>query len=200
MRLNDEKQDILAGKCEPPRRTMFPFDASHAGRGGTIRFPDGERDLRPFKGQLLGPRALGRWPRSPGRAPTTACPTTGAATDPRRSAIVSITCGRPCGCTNIPTAGWPFLMARAVLSVLTRKDVAVTSPLAPLKSAWRPTGLWVCGQRKSVDRLNSNKRTGQMMCYKPRRGAPTPRNAALASSRLSATAPLGPWDGARAAR
>ena len=32
-------------------------------------------------------------------------------------------------------------------------------------------GLWTS---KSVDRLNSNRRTGQMMCYKPRRGAPTP--------------------------
>src|SRR6516164_285266 len=105
-------------------------------------------------------------------APTTACAITGAASRFRRSAIVSITCGLPCGYTNIRTAASPFLMARVVLSVSTRKDVAVISSLAPLKSAWRPTGLWICGQRKSVShkphRPTSNRRSGQMMCYKPR--------------------------------
>jgi len=56
-------------------------------------------------------------------------------------------------CTNVRTAASPFLMARVVLSVLTRKDVAVISSLAPVKSAWRPDG---------------NRKSGQMMCYKPR--------------------------------
>jgi hypothetical protein len=64
------------------------------------------------------------------------------------------------------------LMTRVVLSVLTRKDVAVISSLAPLKSAWRPIGMWICGQCKSVahkpHRPNSNRKIGQMMCYKPR--------------------------------
>jgi hypothetical protein len=64
------------------------------------------------------------------------------------------------------------LMARVALSVLTRKDTAVISSFAPLKSAWRPIGLWVCGQRKNVvhnsHRPNRNRKSGQMMCYKPR--------------------------------
>jgi hypothetical protein len=46
---------------------VLSFDASYPGRGGTIGFSRGERDLRPFKGQSFGPCAIGRWPRSPGR-------------------------------------------------------------------------------------------------------------------------------------
>jgi hypothetical protein len=62
------------------------------------------------------------------------------------------------------------LMARVVLSVLTRKDVAVISSLAPLKSAWRP---------------NRNRKSGQMMCYKPRTSSrATDRTAAPQTAAL----------------
>jgi hypothetical protein len=53
---------------EPPRRTMFPpLTRPTLVAEVLLGFPDRERDLRPFKGQLFGPCALGRWPRSPGR-------------------------------------------------------------------------------------------------------------------------------------
>jgi hypothetical protein len=81
----------------------------------------------------------------------------------RGSAIVSITCGLPCGCTNIRTGLWLFSMDHAAWSGSMRKDVPMMSSLAPLKSVQRPARrLWVCGQRKSVahkphKRNNSSK-------------------------------------------
>jgi hypothetical protein len=53
---------------QPPRPTRFsPLARPTQVAEVLLDFPDRERDLRPFKGQLFGPRALGRWPRSPGR-------------------------------------------------------------------------------------------------------------------------------------
>ena len=103
----------------------------------------------------------------------------------RRSFAASIRAAQPC-CRLARAASRSRKVARVVLSVLTRKDVAVISSLAPL-TAWRPIGLWVCGQCKSVahkpHRPNSNRKSGQMMCYKPRTSSRATDTGGLAAGR-----------------
>jgi len=74
-----------------------------------------------------------------------------------------------CACTNIPTASLPSLMA--ALSCPFRSKGNPTDVALSRLTRSRPTGLWICGQRKRVatsPQANNSKRSGHLMCYKTR--------------------------------